>query len=159
MSSEKCWIRGKAPKVQRSSCTPRWYFKRRLRILRSIHWTRIFSIWNDSSKSHGYHLQTARMLRTSNGRSVCLYPSENGRSSQIIENSQNLNVQTFGFVYTDTNGLNHGPTLKNQLFQLKRICMVILWQDWLSTVGRKFPFGNVFFVHRQRGLFLCMWMT
>ena len=49
MSSEKCWIGGKATKIQRSSCTPRWYCKRRLRVLRSIHWTRIFSISNDSS--------------------------------------------------------------------------------------------------------------
>ena len=28
MSSGKCWIGGKAPKIQRSNCTPRWYCKR-----------------------------------------------------------------------------------------------------------------------------------
>ena len=28
MSSEKCWIGDKAPKVQRSNCSPRWYCKR-----------------------------------------------------------------------------------------------------------------------------------
>ena len=44
---------------------------------------------------------------TSSRRSISLYPSKNGRCSQIIENSQNPNVQTFGFVYHDTNGLNH----------------------------------------------------
>ena len=27
MSFEKCWIGGKAPKIQRSSCTPMWYCK------------------------------------------------------------------------------------------------------------------------------------
>ena len=32
MSFEKCWVGGKAPKVQRSSCTPRWYCKRWFRI-------------------------------------------------------------------------------------------------------------------------------
>ena len=42
---------------------------------------------------------------------------------------QNRSVQTFGFVYHDTNGLNHGPVWKTQLFLLRRICMVILWQD------------------------------
>ena len=37
------------------------------------------------------------------------------------------NVQTFGFVYTDTNGLYHGLVSKTQSFHLKRICVVILW--------------------------------
>ena len=46
-----------------------------------------------------------------------------------IENCQNRNVQTFGFVHHDTNGLNHGPVWKIQSFLLSEICMVILWQD------------------------------
>ena len=50
MSSKECWIGGKAPKIQRSSCTPRWFCERRFWILRSIHWTRIISISNDSRK-------------------------------------------------------------------------------------------------------------
>ena len=48
---------------------------------------------------------------------------------QIIENSKNRNVQTFGFVYHDTNGLNHGQVWKIQSFLLSGICTVILWQD------------------------------
>ena len=39
---------------------------------------------------------------------------KNGGCTQIIENSQNRNVQTLGFVYHDTNGLNHGPVSKTQ---------------------------------------------
>ena len=74
MSFEKCWIRGKAPKVQRWSCTPRWYCERRFWILRSIHWTRIISITTDSSKSHGRNLHTAWLRRTSSWRSICSYP-------------------------------------------------------------------------------------
>ena len=38
----------------------------------------------------------------------------------------NRNVQTFGFVYHDTNGLNHGPIWKTQSFLLSEIFMVIL---------------------------------
>ena len=38
----------------------------------------------------------------------------------------NRNVQTFGFVYHDTNGLNHGPVWKTQSFLLNEICMVFL---------------------------------
>ena len=83
---KKCWIGGKAPKIQRSSCTPWWYCKRRFWVFCSIHWTRIISISNDSSKSHGYHLQIVGLRWTSSRRSISLYPSENGRCSTIIEN-------------------------------------------------------------------------
>ena len=38
--------------------------------------------------------------------------------------------QTFGFVYHDTNGLNHGPVWKIRSFLLSEICTVILWQDY-----------------------------
>ena len=41
----------------------------------------------------------------------------------------NRNVQTFGFVYHDTNGQNHGPVRKTQSFLFGEICTVILWQD------------------------------
>ena len=55
----------KAPKIQRSSCTPRRYCKRRFGVLCSIHRATIISITNDGSKSHGYHIQIARVRRTS----------------------------------------------------------------------------------------------
>ena len=54
------------------------------------------------------------LLWTSSWRSICLCPRQDGRCSKIIENSQNRSVQTFGFVYHDTNGLNHGPVWKTQ---------------------------------------------
>ena len=47
-----------------------------------------------------------------------VYPSENGRCSQIVFTFQNRSVQTFGFVYHDTNCLNHGPVRKIQSFLL-----------------------------------------
>ena len=43
---------------------------------------------------------------------------------------QNRSVQTFGFVYHDTYGLNHGPVWKTQSFLLSKIYTVILWQDY-----------------------------
>ena len=42
----------------------------------------------DSSKRHGYHLQIAGLRWTSSRRSISLYPSENGRCSQIVQNSK-----------------------------------------------------------------------
>ena len=44
--------------------------------------------WQPPKDSHGYHLQIGRLRWTSSRRSISLYPSENGRCSQNIENSQ-----------------------------------------------------------------------
>ena len=83
---------------------------------------------------------------------------------------QNRNVQTFGFVYQNTNGQTHGPVWKTQSFLLNEICAVILWQDYCrksnlrksfwSTVGGKFQIGNVYSYTVKKGCsYLCMWMT
>ena len=84
MSFEKCLTGGKAPKVQRSCCTPRWFCWS----LCSIHRTRIVSISNDSRQNHGYHLQTARLRWTSSRRSISSYPGIMGKFSQILNNSK-----------------------------------------------------------------------
>ena len=79
------------------------------------------------------------------------------------------NVQTFGFVY-HTNGQNHGPVWKMQLFLLSEICMVILWQDcygkgnlrksYWSTGWEKVSKWECLFVHCETVYsYLCMWMT
>ena len=79
---------------------------------------------------------------------------------------QNPSVQTFGFVFHDTNGLNHGPVWKTQLFLLKGICMVILWQDCscekiqLEHGWEKIPNWECLFVHREKKMVLicvCRW--
>ena len=68
------------------------------------------------------------------------------------------NVQTFGFVYHDTNGLNNGPVWKIQAFLLSEICTVILWQDCYGKrqfekillkymVGRRFPNWECLYSH------------
>ena len=41
-----------------------------------------------AAKNHGYHLQIAGLRWTSSRRSICFYPSKNGRCSQIIESSK-----------------------------------------------------------------------
>ena len=88
--SKNAELETKHEKIQRSSCTPRWYWERRFWSLCSTHWIRIVSVPNDSGKSHGYHFQTTRLRRTSSWRNICLY------------------TQTIGFVYHDTHGQNHG---------------------------------------------------
>ena len=80
------------------------------------------------------------------------------------------NVQTFGFVYHDTNGQNHCPVWKTQSFLLSEICTVILWQDcygkrnlrksYYNTVGKRFPIGNAYSYTLKNGYsYRCMWMT
>ena len=82
----------------------------------------------------------------------------------------NRSVQTFGFVYHDTNGLNHGPVWKTQLFLLSGICTVILWQEYYgkgnlrksywNMAGRRFQIGNVYlFIVKKDSSYQCMWMT
>ena len=67
----------------------------------------------------------------------------------------NRKVQTFGFVYHDTNGLNHGPVWRIQSFFLNGIFLVILWQDCSGKDNlRKVPNWECLFVHRDEGLFL-----
>ena len=48
---------------------------------------------------------------------------------KLFKKIPNRSVQTFGFVYHDTNGQNHDPVLKIQSFLSSGICTVILWQD------------------------------
>ena len=69
---------------------------------------------------------------------------------------------------TTTNVPRYVPVWKIQSFLLKGICTVILWQDYSgkgnlrkscwSTVGRRFPSGNFLFVHREKGLFLSVYV-
>ena len=78
----------------------------------------------------------------------------------------NRNVQTFGFVYHDTNGLNNGPVWKIQSFLLNEICMVILWQDYYgkgnlrksywNMVGRRFPIGMLIRRPWKRVVLICV---
>ena len=100
-----------------------------------------------------------------------LYPSENWKMLTNYLKFPNRSVQTFGFVYHDTNGQNHGPVWKIQSFLLKGICTVILWlgrhfekgnlrNSCCNTVGRRFPIGNACSYTVKKGYScLCMWMT
>ena len=82
--------------------------------------------------------------------------------------SQNRSVQTFGFVYHDTNAQNYDPVWRIQLSLLNAICTIILWQDehekdnlrkcYWNTVGRSFPIGNVSSYSVKKDYsYLCMW--
>ena len=69
-------------------------------------------------------------------------------ATTLFENSKNRNVQIFGYVYRSTNGQNHGPVWKTQLFLSNGICTVTFWQDYYGKGNlRKFcwnTFGEKF---------------
>ena len=73
---------------------------------------------------------------TSSVRSICLYQGKNGNFIENVWKIPNRNVQTFGFVYHDTNGLNHGLVWKIQSFLLCEIFEKI-WSSFGSTVMEK----------------------
>ena len=80
----------------------------------------------------------------------------------------NRSVQTYGFVYHDTNGQNHGPVWKTQLFLLSGICTVfflagLLWERQFEKVllkygWEKIPNWECLFVHREKKLFLSVYV-
>ena len=125
LSSQKFGVGTTVSEIQRSSRTPRWHCEGCFRIVCCICWAGIISITNDDSKSHGCHIKTTRMRKTSCRRSIRLHPGQNGRCTIVIKKIPSQNVQTLGFVYQSTNGQNHGPVWKIQSFLLNEIWKVI----------------------------------
>ena len=170
LSFEECRIGGKAPKIQGSSCTPRWYCERRFWILCTMYRTRIISITNDCSKSHGCHLQIARLRWASSWRSICLYPGQNGRCSKIIENSQiemsrHLDSSTttqMAKIMVQYGRPSRSSWAKSVWSSFGRTVMgKAIWENSIeNTVGRRFPIGNAYSYTMKKGCsYLCMWMT
>ena len=137
----------------------RWFW-----VLCSIHGTRIISMTNDSSRSHGYHSRLPGCDGQAADAVFACTEVKMKDTPKYYWKFQNRNVQTFGFVYHDKNCLNHGPVSKTQLLFLNGICTVILWQDYCvkgnlrksycSTVGKRFPIRNAFSYTVNKGLFL-----
>ena len=78
--------------------------------------------------------------------------------------SPNRNVQTFGFVYHDTNGLNHGPAWKIQSFLLKGMnghpLAGLLWKGNLRKsncrLGEGFQLGMSLGSSSKRIILICV---
>ena len=131
--------------------------------------TRIFSISNDSSRSHGYHLPISRLRWTSSGCSICFYSSANGRWFQIIEDSQvgmsshldsstTTQMATIMVLYgrpscsswAESVWSSFGSTIWERQFE-KILFEALLWE---------FPVGSACSYTVKRDFsYLCMWMT
>ena len=87
---------------------------------------------------------------------------------KLLKKFQNRNVQTFGFVYHDTNGRNHGPDMDDPVVPLERNLYGhplagLLWEKQFEKIllkhgWEKIPNWECLFVHREKGLFLSVYV-
>ena len=87
---------------------------------------------------------------------------------KLSKKFQNRSVQTFGFFYHDTNGLNYGPVWKTQSFLLKgnlygHPLAGLLWERQFEKILLQHGWEKVsnwecFFVHLEKGSFLSVYV-
>ena len=131
---------------------------------------RIISISNDSSKSHGYHLQIAWLRWTSSRRSISLYPGKNGGCTQIVENSQigmsrHLDSSTttqMSKIMVQYGRPSRFSWAKSVRSSFSRTVMgKAIWENPIEVrLGEGFQIGNAYSYTVKKGYsYLCMWMT
>ena len=126
------------------------------------------SITNDSNKSHGYHLQTAWLRRTSSGCSICLYQvkMEDAHKLLKIHTSECPDIwirlprhkwpKSWSSVEDPVVPLErnlYGHPLAGLLRerQFEKILLKYVWE--------KVSNWECLFVCREKGSYQCMWMT
>ena len=80
---EKCWVGGKASKIQRSNCTPRWYCEDDSGSYAVFTEQGSSASQMTAAKVMDFISRLPRMCRTSSGRSICLDPCK-------MEDARNL---------------------------------------------------------------------
>ena len=120
-------------KVQRSSCTPRWYCQGRCRLMRCIHRTGFVCVSNDGRKNNGCHSKATRMCSTRSRRSISLQPSQNGGRSRVHSQMSR---------YMDTSSMTHVAQMWFFLNEIKTDIHLLvscgrdsLNKVWTSSIG------------------------
>ena len=147
--------------VLRGDIVKQWFW-----FVCSVHWTRIFSVPNDSRKSHGHKIQIARVHRTSSGCSTCLYPGQNGRCTNIIENSK---VRMSRYLDTSTEAqmaqimVQYGRPSRSSRKDFVRsssgrtdMGKTIQGSSFWNTVGKSFKLGMFICQPRKRTILVCV---
>ena len=162
LSSQEFGVRTSISKVQRQSRTPRWHCKRWFWCVRSIHWTRIVSVPNDSRKSHGHYFKTTRMRRTSSRCSIRLHPGQNGSCTDVIEHSQigmSRHLDTsiereMAKIMVQYGWPSRSSWAKSVRSSFDRTIMgTPIWESSIRTRLGKVPNWECLFVHSEKGLF------
>ena len=91
-----------------------------------FYWTGLVCVPDDRCKNNGCYCKITRLRWTSCWCSICLYSGKIGGCSKFLI----WNVQTFGYVFHDKYGQNHGQTLKIPWYFLNETGMVTHLPDW-----------------------------
>ena len=145
----------KLQKIQRQSRAPRWHCKRWLWSLRSVYWTGLISSTNDGSKSHRYHIQIARVRRTSSWRSIRLAPRSKWKMLPNYWRFRSQNVQILGYVYRNT----RSSWAKSVRSPSRRTIMgnAIRESSFSFRMGKSSKLGMLFVNWEKDYSYLCMW--
>ena len=150
-----------------SSCTPRWYCKKRFGVFYSIHWIRNISISNNSRESHAHHIKTSRMFRTSSRCSIRVFTGQNARCINVIKN---FKVRMSRYLSTSTeakiaqNMMQYGrPSCSSWKESTSSSCgrtllVTAIWKVLLEYGWEKVLNWECLFVNREKGLFLSVYV-
>ena len=121
----------------------------------------------DRSKSHGFHIQTARVRRTSSWCNFCLYPGTIGRCSQTFENSKSVCpdiwIRLPRHKWPKSWSSMEDPVVPLERNLYGHHLTGLLWERQFEKILLKHGWEKVsnwecLFVHRQKGLFLSVYV-
>ena len=165
LSSQEFGVRASISKVQRQWHNERWF-----RIIRSIYWTRIISITDDSRKSHGHYFKTTRMRRTRSRCSIRWNPSQNVRCTDVngnskvrmsryLDTSTETKMAQIMVQYVRPNCSSCEKSVRSS-FGRTVVGTAVRAISMKVRLGKRFPIGNAYSYTVKKGYsFLCMWMT
>ena len=158
----------KTPKTQWSICIPRRHCERWFWILCSIYRTRIIS-----SISHGYHIQTARIRRTSNWRNIRLYPGNMKDAPKLLEipklecpdiwirllrHKWPKSWSSMAFIFVKHGRSSRSFWAKSVRSSFDRICMgKVIWENPITAqLGENFQLKILFRTPWKRNVLICV---
>ena len=144
-------------KVQRSR-TPRWHCERRFWSLRSLYWTRIICVSNDSSKSKGCHCKATRLWWTSSRRRISIHT---GKISKVrmftnIDTSSTTQVAKILVQHRRPSGSSWTNFVRTPT--RRPLVVKTIWGKSMDLGWEKVSNWEYLFVRRQQGLFLSVYM-
>ena len=115
------------------------------------------------AKNNGHYCKISKMLRTSSGRSICLYSGKIGGCSQIAQNST-VRVSRYTDILQDINGPKSWSSTEDPVVPLElNLCghplAGLVWERQFEEAlenldGRKDRIGNVYLFIDNKGYFL-----
>ena len=156
----------KASKIQRSSCTPRRFCERWFWILCSIYWTKIISITNDGSKSHGYHIQIARVRRKKAADAVSAYTQlkkEDAPKLLKIPECPDIWIHLPRHKWPKSWSIMEDPVVPLERNLYGHPLAGLLWERQFEKILLKYDWEKVsnwecLVVHREKRLFLSVYV-